>query len=121
MEKHSAIRVPNEEFALQAGLVRSSFLPGRRVRTELLELPQYRAMLIVKQVDSEDAMTFAVPKPVATYLAAEAAKDADAISRCFTEDGPIAGATRSGNGKRRQTRNTTMFRLRSDFARRKTR
>jgi hypothetical protein len=49
----------------QAELVRSSFLPGLRVRTELLEFPQYRAMLIVKQVDSEDAMTFAVPKPVA--------------------------------------------------------
>lgn len=31
-------------------------------------------------------MTFDVPKQVAAYLAAEAAKDADAISRCFTED-----------------------------------
>ena len=31
-------------------------------------------------------MTLAVPKPVAAYLAAEAAKDAGAISRCFTED-----------------------------------
>jgi hypothetical protein len=71
-------------------------------------------------IDSEDAMTFAVPKPVATYLAAEAAKDTDVISRCFTEDGLIAGATRSANGKRR-TRNATTFWLRSDFAQRQTR
>jgi hypothetical protein len=28
-------------------------------------------------------MAFAVPEPVAGYLAAEAAKNADAISRCF--------------------------------------
>lgn len=34
-------------------------------------------------------MTFAVPEPVAAYLAAEAAKDADAVSRCFTEDGIV--------------------------------
>jgi ketosteroid isomerase-like protein len=34
-------------------------------------------------------MTLAVPKAVAAYLAAEAAKDAEAISRCFTEDGVV--------------------------------
>ena len=34
-------------------------------------------------------MTLAVPKPVAVYLAAEAAKDADAISRCFIDDGVV--------------------------------
>jgi ketosteroid isomerase-like protein len=37
----------------------------------------------------EDALTFDVPKQVAAYLAAEAAKDAGAISRCFTEDGVV--------------------------------
>lgn len=31
-------------------------------------------------------MTLALPKPIAAYLAAEAAKDVDAISRCFAED-----------------------------------
>jgi hypothetical protein len=46
VDKHSTTGVLNDEFALQAGLVRSSFLPGRRVRTELLEFPQCRAMLI---------------------------------------------------------------------------
>jgi hypothetical protein len=34
-------------------------------------------------------MTLAVPKPVAAYFAAEAEKDADAISRCFTEGGIV--------------------------------
>ena len=44
-------------------------------------------------------MTFTVPRVIAVYLAAEAAKDADAISRCFAQDGAvrdegrIAGAT----------------------------
>jgi ketosteroid isomerase-like protein len=30
-----------------------------------------------------------MPEPVAAYLAAEQAKDADALSRCFTEDGNV--------------------------------
>jgi len=30
-----------------------------------------------------------VPEVVAAYLAAEEAKDADALSRCFTEDGTV--------------------------------
>jgi len=30
-----------------------------------------------------------IPEPVAAYLAAEVAKDADALSRCFTEDGTV--------------------------------
>ena len=34
-------------------------------------------------------MTLAVPKPVAAYFAAEAVKDADAISRCFAENGVV--------------------------------
>ena len=34
-------------------------------------------------------MAFDVPEAVAEYLAAEQAKDADALSRCFTEDGPV--------------------------------
>ena len=32
-------------------------------------------------------MALDVPEPVAEYLAAEEVKDADALSRCFTEDG----------------------------------
>ena len=34
-------------------------------------------------------MALDVPEPVAEYLAAEEAKDADALSRCFTEDGTV--------------------------------
>ena len=34
-------------------------------------------------------MALNVPGPVAAYLAAEEAKDADALSRCFTEDGTV--------------------------------
>jgi len=34
-------------------------------------------------------MALNVPEPVAAYLAAEKAKDADALSRCFTEDGTV--------------------------------
>src|SRR5439155_258130 len=35
----------------------------------------------------ENNMALDVPEPVAEYLAAEEVKDADALSRCFTEDG----------------------------------
>ena len=34
-------------------------------------------------------MALDVPQPVAEYLAAEKAKDAGALSRCFTEDGTV--------------------------------
>ena len=34
-------------------------------------------------------MTLDAPEPIAAYLAAEEAKDADALSRCFTEDGTV--------------------------------
>jgi ketosteroid isomerase-like protein len=34
-------------------------------------------------------MALDAPEPVAEYLAAEEAKDADALSRCFTEDGTV--------------------------------
>ena len=34
-------------------------------------------------------MAVDMPGPVAEYLAAEEAKDADALSRCFTEDGTV--------------------------------
>jgi len=55
-------------------------------------------------------MALDVPEPVAEYLAAEEAKDADALSRCFTEDGTvhdegrtITVVTRSANGSKRRT------------------
>ena len=58
-------------------------------------------------------MALNVPEPVAAYLAAEEAKGADALSRCFTEDGTahdegriITVVTRSASGSRRRTRNT---------------
>ena len=34
-------------------------------------------------------MALDLPEPVAEYLAAEKAKDADALSCCFTEDGTV--------------------------------
>ena len=34
-------------------------------------------------------MALDVPEPVAAYLAAEEAKGADALSRCFNEDGSV--------------------------------
>jgi ketosteroid isomerase-like protein len=37
----------------------------------------------------EKSMALDVPKPLAEYLAAEEVKDADALSRCFTEDGTV--------------------------------
>src|SRR5882672_12655973 len=36
-----------------------------------------------------NTMTFDAPEPIAAYLAAEEAKDADALSRCFIEDGTV--------------------------------
>src|SRR5207244_12789834 len=37
----------------------------------------------------ENNMALDVPEPVAEYLAAEEVKDADALSRCFTEGGTV--------------------------------
>jgi len=37
----------------------------------------------------ENTMTLDAPEPIAAYLAAEEAKDADALSCCFTEDGTV--------------------------------
>ena len=34
----------------------------------------------------ENSVALDVPEPVAEYLVAEEAKDADALSRCFTEE-----------------------------------
>ena len=49
-------------------------------------------------------MALNVPEPVAAYLAAEEAKDADALSRCFTEDGTVhnEGQDYHGRGSIRQ-------------------
>jgi ketosteroid isomerase-like protein len=37
----------------------------------------------------EKSVALDVPKPVGEYLAAEEVKDADALSRCFSEDGIV--------------------------------
>jgi ketosteroid isomerase-like protein len=37
----------------------------------------------------EKTIALDIPEPVAAYLAAPEAKDADALSRCFTEDGAV--------------------------------
>src|ERR1700693_4865587 len=44
-------------------------------------------------------MALDVPEPVAAYLAAEEAKDADALSRCFTEDGIVHDEGRDYRGR----------------------
>ena len=58
-------------------------------------------------------MVLDVPKPVAEYLAAEEAKDADALSRCSPKMAPsttkgrvITVVTRSANGSKRRMGNT---------------
>ena len=44
-------------------------------------------------------MALDVPGPVAAYLAGEVAKDADAISCCFTEDGSVHDEGRDYRGR----------------------
>jgi hypothetical protein len=44
-------------------------------------------------------MALDVPGPIAAYLAAEEAKDADALSRCFTEDGTVHGERQNYHGR----------------------
>ena len=45
-------------------------------------------------------MALNVPEPVAAYLAAEEAKDADALSRCFIEDGTVHDEGRDYRGRK---------------------
>jgi ketosteroid isomerase-like protein len=44
-------------------------------------------------------MALDVPDTIAAYLAAEEAKDADALSRCFTEDGTVRDEGREYRGR----------------------
>ena len=44
-------------------------------------------------------MALDVPEPVAAYLAAEEAKDADALSCCFTEDGTVRDEGQDYHGR----------------------
>ena len=44
-------------------------------------------------------MALDVPEPVAAYLAAEEARDADALSCCFTEDGTVHDGGRDYRGR----------------------
>jgi ketosteroid isomerase-like protein len=44
-------------------------------------------------------MTLDATEPIAAYLAAEEAKDADALSRCFTEDGSVHDEGRDYRGR----------------------
>ena len=50
---------------------------------------QYDAKLLSVQLHAGEYDGYRVPEPAAAYLAAEEAKDADALSRCFTEDGTV--------------------------------
>src|SRR3981189_787135 len=47
----------------------------------------------------ENTMTLDAPEPIAAYLAAEEAKDPDALSRCFTEDGTVHDEGRDYRGR----------------------
>ena len=47
----------------------------------------------------ENTMTLDPPEPIAAYLAAEEAKDADALSRCFVEDGTVHDEGREYRGR----------------------
>src|SRR6266481_4823973 len=47
----------------------------------------------------ENTMTIDALEPIAAYLAAEEAKDADALSRCFTEDGTVHDEGRDYRGR----------------------
>jgi ketosteroid isomerase-like protein len=47
----------------------------------------------------ERSMALDVPKPLAEYLAAEEVKDADALSRCFTEDGTVHDERQDYHGR----------------------
>src|SRR3984893_3309648 len=44
-------------------------------------------------------MALDVPGPIAAYLAAEEAKDADALPSCFTEDGTVHGERQNYHGR----------------------
>ena len=44
-------------------------------------------------------MTLALPEPVAAYLAAEEAKDAERLSRCFAENGLVHDEGRDYRGR----------------------
>jgi hypothetical protein len=45
---------------------------------------------LVERLNPEkQAMSLEVPRPVADYLAAEKAKDAESLARCFTDDGVV--------------------------------
>ena len=44
-------------------------------------------------------MALDVPKPVAEYLAAEEVKDADALSRCFSEDSIVHDGGQEYHGR----------------------
>src|SRR6266702_6649656 len=47
----------------------------------------------------ENTRTLDAPEPIAAYLAAEEAKDADALSLCFTEDGTVHDEGRDYRGR----------------------
>src|SRR5256885_5679082 len=61
--------------------------------------PQYDAKLLTVQLHEENTMALNVPEPVAAYLAAEEAKDADALSHCFTEDAIVHDEGRDYRGR----------------------
>src|SRR6267154_2016651 len=106
---------------------RHRYSPNALFRAYFL-FPQYDAKPLTVQWTEENTMALDVPGPVAAYLAGEVAKDADAISCCFTETVVsttrgviIAAVIPSVNGNKRWTRNTDTCCSRSTFKRMETR
>src|ERR1700730_13410360 len=60
---------------------------------------QYDAKLLTVQSHRGEYDGYRCTQPVAAYIAAEEAKDADALSRCFTEDGTVHDEGRGYNGR----------------------
>src|SRR6266436_130499 len=77
---------------------RHRYSPNALFRAYFL-FPQYDAKLLTVQWTEENTMALDVPGPVAAYLAGEVAKDADAISCCFTEDGSVHDEGRDYRGR----------------------
>src|SRR6266550_5267013 len=89
------LRLPQRMWAYS---VSASISPNALFSVYFL-FPQYDAKLVTVQWTEENTMALDVPGPVAAYLAGEVAKDADAISCCFTEDGGVHDEGRDYRGR----------------------
>src|SRR5260370_28531648 len=68
---------------------RHRYLPNALFRMYFVFHRYGAKLLTVQTAQRRKQWLSTYPNPVAAYLAAEEAKDADALSRCFTEDGTV--------------------------------